>query len=88
MRSIFLVLIVFYRKCLSPLMPGCCRFVPTCSQYALDAVRQHGAFFGGLLALWRILRCHPLTQGGYDPVPTTLFGGKPKASNNPWKPNV
>ncbi|MCI6094880.1 MAG: membrane protein insertion efficiency factor YidD [Clostridium sp.] len=46
-----------------------CRFTPSCSQYALEAVREHGVFMGSLYALWRILRCNPFSKGGYDPVP-------------------
>ena len=88
MRSLLLALIVFYQKCLSPLKPSCCRFTPTCSQYAAEAVQTYGPLWGSLLAVWRILRCHPFTQGGYDPVPTAPIGGKPKASIIPWKPNA
>lgn len=88
MRSILLALIYIYRTFLSPLKPGCCRFTPSCSQYARDAVIQHGALFGAMLALWRILRCHPFAPGGFDPVPTVLFGGKPKARTRAWKPNA
>lgn len=88
MRTILLALISFYRTFLSPLKPGCCRYVPTCSQYAREAIIMHGPLAGALLALWRILRCHPLTKGGYDPVPQVLFGGKPKASETKWKPNA
>ena len=62
-------LIRFYRACISPLHPGCCRFRPTCSQYALEAVEKYGALKGSWLALRRILRCHPFHKGGYDPVP-------------------
>ncbi|NLB28454.1 MAG: membrane protein insertion efficiency factor YidD, partial [Clostridiaceae bacterium] len=61
-----LTLIKFYQGYLSPAHPACCRFTPTCSAYALDAVRIHGAVKGGGLALWRILRCQPLCKGGYD----------------------
>lgn len=59
----------FYRLCISPLLPPCCRFQPTCSQYALEALRKHGALKGGYLAVRRILRCHPWGGSGYDPVP-------------------
>lgn len=62
-------LIKFYRKFISPLKKPCCRFTPSCSQYALDAVREWGVFFGISLAFWRILRCNPFSAGGYDPVP-------------------
>ncbi|MEA5089473.1 membrane protein insertion efficiency factor YidD [Solidesulfovibrio sp.] len=69
MRSVLLWGITFYRLALSPLKPPCCRFVPTCSEYALEAVGRFGALRGGLLALWRLARCHPFARGGYDPVP-------------------
>ena len=65
----FIALILFYRKCISPYTPHCCRFVPTCSQYALEAFRKYGPFKGFWLSLKRILRCHPLGGSGYDPVP-------------------
>ena len=59
----------FYRKFISPLTPPSCRFVPTCSQYAIEAITKHGPFKGGWLALKRILRCRPGGGSGYDPVP-------------------
>lgn len=59
----------FYRKFLSPLKPPTCRFTPTCSQYAIEAIRKHGPFKGLALAIWRILRCNPWGGSGYDPVP-------------------
>ena len=58
-----------YRACISPMLPASCRFTPTCSQYALDALRIHGPLRGSLLSLRRILRCHPWGGSGYDPVP-------------------
>ncbi len=61
--------IVFYRAAISPPFPPCCRFTPTCSQYALEALRRHGPVKGSWLALRRILRCHPWGGSGYDPVP-------------------
>lgn len=64
-----LVPIFFYRKCISPMTPPCCRFTPTCSQYAIEAIRKHGPFYGLYLAIRRILRCHPWGGSGYDPVP-------------------
>lgn len=63
------LLIKFYQLCISPFTPPSCRFTPTCSQYALEALRKHGLFKGGWLALKRILRCHPWGGSGYDPVP-------------------
>ena len=61
--------IVFYRRAISPLLGPRCRFYPTCSQYALTALARHGPIKGLGLAVWRVLRCHPLTSGGHDPVP-------------------
>lgn len=59
-----------YKRVVSPLLPPACRYVPSCSEYAQEAVAVHGAVRGLLLAGWRVLRCHPLARGGYDPVPT------------------
>lgn len=64
-----LIPIYFYRTCISPLTPPSCRFTPTCSQYALEAIRKHGPIRGLYLAVRRILRCHPWGGSGYDPVP-------------------
>lgn len=69
MKYIFIWLIMFYRRFISPLTPPCCRFSPTCSQYALEAFRQRGFFVGLGLTFWRICRCNPWGKGGYDPVP-------------------
>lgn len=71
MKQLLLFLIRFYQRNISPLRPPCCRFIPTCSQYALEAVTKYGALKGGWLSLKRILRCHPFYKGGliYDPVP-------------------
>ncbi|MBE6808662.1 MAG: membrane protein insertion efficiency factor YidD [Clostridia bacterium] len=69
MSRILIKLIQFYRKNISPAKIPCCRFRPTCSEYAIEAIETHGSFKGCFLALWRILRCHPLCKGGYDPVP-------------------
>jgi len=69
MKRVLLWLISFYRRNISPMKPPCCRFIPTCSEYALQAVEKYGAFKGGLLALRRVLKCHPFHKGGYDPVP-------------------
>lgn len=67
--QILLLPIYFYRKCISPLTPPSCRFTPTCSQYAVEAIKRHGPFKGLYLAVWRILRCNPWGGSGYDPVP-------------------
>ena len=69
MKSLLLSIIRFYRKHISPHLPAMCRYYPTCSCYAVEAIETHGAFMGFLLALWRVLRCNPLSKGGYDPVP-------------------
>lgn len=65
-------LIRFYQKFISPLKPRCCRFYPSCSNYALESIKRFGALSGGLLAVRRLLKCHPLNPGGLDPVPETL----------------
>lgn len=69
LKKLFLFLIKFYQKCISPHKPPSCRFQPTCSHYAYEAVSKHGALKGGYLAIKRILKCHPFHPGGYDPVP-------------------
>jgi len=70
MKKILLFLIRFYRKYLSPMKRSChCIYIPTCSEYALEAIEKYGALKGGLLTAWRILRCNPFAKGGYDPVP-------------------
>lgn len=66
---ILILPIKFYQKCISPFTPPMCRFTPTCSHYAVEAIRKHGPFKGFWLALKRILRCHPWGGSGYDPVP-------------------
>ena len=66
---LLLGLIAFYRTCISPLLPPACRYTPTCSQYAKEAITKYGPFKGGWLALKRILRCNPWGGSGYDPVP-------------------
>lgn len=66
---ILLIPIYFYKRCISPMFPPCCRFTPTCSQYAIEALKKHGPFYGTYLAIRRILRCHPWGGSGYDPVP-------------------
>ena len=68
-KRALLWLIRFYRRQISPAMPPSCRFIPTCSEYALEAVQKYGALKGGYLAVRRVLKCHPFHKGGYDPVP-------------------
>jgi putative membrane protein insertion efficiency factor len=69
MKGLLLGLIRLYRRTLSPVLSPRCRFEPSCSAYAEEAIQVHGAGRGGLLALWRLLRCQPFARGGIDPVP-------------------
>jgi putative membrane protein insertion efficiency factor len=71
MKRLLLGLVRFYQYLISPLLGPRCRFHPSCSQYAVEALQQHGALRGSWLALRRLLRCHPWHPGGYDPVPPT-----------------
>ncbi|MGO9377660.1 MAG: membrane protein insertion efficiency factor YidD [Dissulfurispiraceae bacterium] len=68
MRAFLIALIRLYRYMISPLLPVSCRFVPTCSEYSLEAVKRYGVLRGGLLSVKRILKCHPFHPGGCDPV--------------------
>ena len=78
MKYIFILLIKFYRKFISPAFPPCCKYYPTCSAYALEAFQKHGIIKGVMLSGWRILRCNPWSLGGVDPVPEkfVVFGKK------------
>jgi putative membrane protein insertion efficiency factor len=69
METLATALLRLYKRLFSPLLPASCRYVPTCSEYAAEAVACHGALHGVALAVWRIIRCNPLARGGYDPVP-------------------
>jgi putative membrane protein insertion efficiency factor len=69
MRWLLVQLIRAYQASLSPLLPPACRYYPSCSEYAVTAIERHGAAKGSILAAKRILRCHPFSSGGYDPVP-------------------
>lgn len=85
-RALFIGATRGYQLVISPGLPGRCKFYPSCSQYALDAVKEYGAVRGLVLGAWRILRCNPLSYGGYDPVSRQkLFGargekGQPRAA--------
>jgi uncharacterized protein len=78
-KRLLLAPIAAYQRWISPSLPRRCRYEPTCSAYAAQAVRRFGALRGGLLALWRLLRCNPFSHGGFDPVPErfTLRPGRP-----------
>lgn len=85
MRDIAAAPVRFYRRYLSPLKRPCCRFYPSCSRYTLDALEKRGVIVGSLLAIMRILRCHPFCRGGYDPVPEKGLFHK-NAPTLPYRP--
>lgn len=68
MKKLLVFIIKLYRKYISPLKQPCCRFYPSCSQYAIDAISKHGSLRGGFMAIKRIIKCNPFNPGGYDPV--------------------
>lgn len=70
MKKIFTLPIRAYKKFISPILPKACRFTPTCSEYAIEAIERFGVIRGSMLASYRIMRCNPFSKGGYDPVPT------------------
>lgn len=72
MKYILIFFIKVYRKIISPIKPPCCRFTPTCSQYAIEALSVHGFFKGSYLSIKRIVRCNPFCDGGIDPVPPKI----------------
>ena len=69
LKKFLIGMIRFYRKYISPMIRFHCIYIPTCSQYAIEAIEKYGPFKGGFLSIKRILRCHPFAKGGYDPVP-------------------
>jgi putative membrane protein insertion efficiency factor len=71
-KTLLLTLLRGYQWALSPFVPPACRYVPTCSDYAAEAIDRHGAFRGSAMSIWRVLRCHPFVRGGYDPVPMLM----------------
>ncbi|MBP6095873.1 MAG: membrane protein insertion efficiency factor YidD [Methyloversatilis sp.] len=69
MKSVLLSLLAVYRYAISPLLGSNCRFMPSCSEYAVEAIKRHGSLRGSLLSMRRVMRCHPWNPGGHDPVP-------------------
>ena len=84
-QNAVLFLLRAYKRALSPLLPPACRYVPSCSEYAMEAVERHGALRGGRMAVWRLLRCHPLARGGYDPVALEDVSGEGASGRPSWK---
>ena len=74
MKSLALGLLRLYKRWISPAFPPSCRYVPTCSEYAMEAIERYGALRGGMMAAWRVLRCHPFAKGGLDPVVNAAEG--------------
>jgi putative membrane protein insertion efficiency factor len=91
-KVVTLQLLRGYKWAISPLFAPACRYVPTCSEYAMEAVERYGAVRGGLMSLWRLMRCHPFAHGGYDPVVKNLgceishFSQKQREVGHPWHP--
>ena len=76
-KFVMLQLLHAYKRVISPFLPVACRYVPTCSEYAMEAVERYGALHGGWMAFTRIMRCHPWAGSGYDPVEGSRFEGSP-----------
>ncbi|HVP44143.1 MAG TPA: membrane protein insertion efficiency factor YidD [Terriglobales bacterium] len=70
MKTFLQAVLRLYKRWISPALPPACRYVPSCSEYAVEAIERNGVIRGCGLAVWRLLRCHPFAKGGYDPVPT------------------
>jgi len=92
MTRILLALLAFYKRWLSPVLhslhPGGCKFLPTCSEYAAMAIATHGPLHGSALAVWRLLRCHPFTRGGFDPVPSVAARPDHPSGTHPQAPTA
>jgi len=86
MRRVLLAPIRFYQRFISPALPRRCKYLPTCSAYAVDAIRAYGAWRGLVLAGWRLLRCNPWSHGGYDPVSAQTLFKRPARSTSAASP--
>ena len=81
MRELMLRMLAVYKRYVSPQLPVACRFTPTCADYAAEALTRHGALGGTVLALWRLMRCHPLGGRGLDPVPEDFVGRRVRGAD-------
>ena len=79
MKRVLLALIRFYKAAISPHTKPSCKYIPSCSDYGLEAIERFGALKGSALTIWRILRCNPFSKGGYDPVPPKRIGNRTAA---------
>ena len=86
MRALLLAPIRFYQRFVSPALPRRCKYLPTCSDYAVQAIRAHGPLRGAILAGWRLLRCNPWSHGGYDPVSDQTLFKRPASSSRAASP--
>jgi uncharacterized protein len=86
MKALLLSVIHFYQRRISPMLGARCRFHPTCSHYAAEALQKHGLIKGMLLSTWRVLRCQPFCKGGYDPVPLAKKTESEQANADQAKP--
>ena len=75
-RKFVLLSLRGYKWAISPMLRPACRYVPTCSEYAMEAIERHGVLYGGIKAVWRLLRCHPFAKGGFDPATKQAQNGK------------
>jgi uncharacterized protein len=76
MKNVALAILQIYKRWISPSLPPSCRYVPTCSEYAMEAIDRYGVLRGGMLSAGRLLRCHPFVKGGYDPVVKDAFSSR------------
>ncbi|MBZ4683857.1 MAG: uncharacterized protein PWP46_723 [Fusobacteriaceae bacterium] len=82
MKKILIFLIKIYQKLISPILGNNCKYYPSCSNYSIEAIKEHGIIKGSILSIWRILRCNPWSHGGYDPVPKKNKKGGKNVNNS------